>query len=263
MQVKVKGSHLISTLIIITLIWVFSRPLGSIGLHAYEISGKYLSTVYKNLLSTQEDATDLLATQRKLKSFKDENRLLKLENSKLKSKAFESENLERQLKYKSLISFDTIPALIIGRSPDTWHKQIIINKGSVNGVRESKAVLTEKGIVGQVTRTTSNNSVAQLIFDKNFRLGAKLLRSDLFGVLVGSYPDPARLDFITVGSDVKVGDKVVSSGISINKKDPIYPKNYPIGEVVEIERSPDALDLIVKVKLYEDLRSLKEVFVLN
>lgn len=263
MRIKLQGSYLVSALILIILVWVFSRPLSGLGLYVYNFTGSYLSTVYKKLLNTQQEAGDLLVAQEKLITIKAENKKLKLENSKLRSKVNKVDDLKKQLKTRRKLSFDTVPAQIIGRSPDTWHKQIIVNKGAQDGIKVGKAVITEKGIVGQITKVNFQNSIAQLIFDKNYKVGAKVSRSKIFGVLSGGYPGAADLEFIPVGSNIKVGDRILSSGVSLSKKDPTYPENYPIGRVVEILRNPDALDLIVKVKLNEELKDIREVFILK
>lgn len=263
MKIRFQGSYLFSALIIIIALWVFSRPLASIGLYVYNYTGAYMGGVYKKLVKTQEEASGLLIAQEKLQKVEEQNRILLLENTKLKSQANKNKDLKRQLKFKNKFSYNAVPAQIIGRSPDSWHKQIIINKGSVDGLKVGKAVLTEKSIVGKIARVNLENSIVQLIFDKNFQVGAKLKRTKLYGVLNGNYPGPATLDFITVGSDIKIGDKLVSSGINLDKKNPLYPENYPIGKVVEILRNPDALDLIVKVEINEDLRDLREVLVLK
>lgn len=263
MKIKLNSSLIVSVVLFIFLLWVFNRPISSFGLFVYDLSGKLMSQVRTSLVDTQEEASDILIAQKKLKLLKRDNIKLRLENKKISSQIKKVDDLKKQLKYKKKFSFKTVAAKIIGRSPEAWHKQIILDKGSSDGVQVGRAVLSEKAVLGQVVKTSSNSSIVQLVFDRSFKMGAKAPRSRLYGVLSGGYPGPAFLDFIPVGSDIKVGDKVVSSGINLDKKDMTYPENYPIGEVVDVLINPDALDLIVKVRLFEDLTQLREVFVLK
>jgi chaperonin GroES len=57
---------------------------------------------------------------------------------------------------------------------------------------------------------------------------------------------------------VKVGDKVISSGVGS-----IYPEGFEIGEIVEIKSDSVSRTLIAKIKLSADLTSLTKVMVLT
>lgn len=243
-------------------IWIFGRPLSTLGLLAYNISGAYLNSLFVNIKQTKKEASDLLLAQARVKQLEIENKKLILANTKLKSKAQKIKTLETQLEFKNYFSYDTIPATIIGRSPDNWHKQVIINKGSKHGVKIGKGVLTPKGIVGQVAKVGRYSSVVQLAFNPNFKMGVKIKELNQYGILIGDYPDSGHLEFITVDSQVAVGDQIVTSGICLDPTNCPYPENFPVGEVVEVGKNPDVVDLMVEIKLYEDLNDVREVFVL-
>lgn len=254
---------LVPSIAIIILIWVFSRPLSFLGLFLYDISGKYLNGAYKNIKQTQKEASDLLQAQERVKELEIINRNLRLENLKLFARTEKIETLNEKLNFKNSLNYETIPAQVTGRSPDHWHKQVILDKGSDDGIVLGKGVLTEKGIIGQVVKTWKTASLVQLIFNRDWKMGAKIERINKYGVLTGNYPGPGYLEYITVDTDVELGDEVKSSGICLSPKNCPYPENFPVGIVTEVKRDPNVVDLLVKVKFYEDLTDIKEVFVLK
>ena len=263
------GTRLLKSLIVpvfavICVVWVFARPLASLGLFFYHISGAYLSSIFQNIQQTQKEASDLLVAQEKLKEMEEEVKRLSLENIKFKARAGKLEILEEKLSFQNSASMmDLIPARVVGRSPDYWHKQIIIAKGKKDGIKVGRGVLTEKGIVGQICKVGHNNSVVQLIFDRDWRMGVKIPRLNQYGVLSGNYPGPAYLEFIPVDSEVKAGDEILTSGICLDVDNCPYPENFPVGTVVQVEKDPNVVDLSVRVKFHEDLTGLREVFVLK
>ena len=60
---------------------------------------------------------------------------------------------------------------------------------------------------------------------------ALIERSRAQGVLVGTGTERLRLDHVPGTADVKVGDRVVTSGI-----EGIYPKGFAIGQIESFER---------------------------
>lgn len=256
-------SYIIPALAVFAFIWVFSRPLSSLGLYVYNFTGAHLSSLFTNIEQTKEDASDLLVAQEKAQSLEEQNGKLLLENTKLKSQLVDMPKLRAQLDYQKEFKYSSIPAQVIGRSPDTWHKQIIINKGSNAGVKIGKGVITEKGIIGQVLKVTPFSSIVQLVYNSNFKMGVKVEPLNVYGVLVGSYPGLAKIEFIPVDTQIKLGDKVYSSGVCLDDNNCAYPANFPVGVVEKVTRDPDVVDLLVSVKFAEDLTSIREVFVLE
>ena len=55
---------------------------------------------------------------------------------------------------------------------------------------------------------------------------------------------------------ISIGDKVVTSGFS-----QIYPKNLPVGEVIEVIDERGSFQKIAKVKIEPELGALLNVFI--
>lgn len=263
MELKSFRSLILPSIICLALVWVFNRPLSAFGLFTYKISGAFINNIYQNIKSTQQEAADLLAAQKRAEELEKENRKLLIEKIKLEAQLDDLASLESALNFKKNFSYKTIPARIIGRSPSTWHKQVIIDKGSNQGIKVGRGVVTERGVIGQIQKVSPFSSVIQLVYNPDWRMGVKIARLDQYGVLSGNYPDHAFLQFITVDSDVQVGDEIVTSGVCIDTDNCPYPENFPVARVISVSKDPNVVDLVVKVEFGEDLTRLKEVFVLE
>ena len=110
---------------------------------------------------------------------------------------------------------------------------------------------------------SEDTAIVQLTQNRDWKMGIKIKRSGQLAVLVGDYPAPPHLELIPVDSDIEIGDWVVSSGICIESSNCPYPPDMLVGQVVEVKRDPNQVDLSVKVALIDDLRALREVYIIR
>ena len=89
-------------------------------------------------------------------------------------------------------------------------------------------------------------------------MAAKIERSDAIGIISGSLEGTCRLKYLDLDEDIKVGDKVVSSG-----KNSRFPAGIPVGVVAKISRERSGLTLFAIVKPMVNLSSLEEVLVIT
>ena len=153
--------------------------------------------------------------------------------------AQETRTLKQLLDLKSVTGFDTAAASVIGSGADPEFRTITIDKGTQDGLRADMAVISPAGVVGRILMTTARAAKVQLIIDRDAAAGVMIERSRVIGIVtgVGSAEDLGfkagliDLDYVPGSADVKVGDRVVTSGI-----DGIYPKGLPVGEIQSTER---------------------------
>jgi rod shape-determining protein MreC len=117
------------------------------------------------------------------------------------------------------------------------------------------AVISPTGVVGRVIMPTSRASKLQLLIDRNAAAGALIERSRAQGVVVGTGTDQLRMDYVSGTADLKVGDRVVTSGI-----DGIYPKGFVIGQIESIQRGAGEFSGIT-VRPAVDFSGLESVLV--
>lgn len=243
--------------------WVFSRPLGAFALYIYNNTAAYIHQTVRGLKTTKKEAEALLHAEAHAEKLEKENRALKISRDSFKAQAEAGKDLQRVLGIKEQFAYKTIVAGVTGRSPDSWHDQFIINKGSNHGVKIGRGVINEEGVLGQVSKVGPTSSIVQLISNPDWRMGVKIARLNQYCILNGNYPEKARLQFVTVDSEIEAGDEIVSSGVCTDNDICPYPENFPVGKVVMVGKDPNEIDLVVEVEYYADLNKTKYVFILE
>ena len=129
-------------------------------------------------------------------------------------------------------SNNKISAAVISRKTGGWWRQIILNKGSNDGVEIGSPVTGPGGLLGRVNNTSLFTSSVTLLTSPESKLGVWLERSQINGLLVGSGDDLPSLILYSKDADIKVGDFVSSSPASS-----LLPPNIPIGIVQSIDET--------------------------
>ena len=163
----------------------------------------------------------------------------------------ENKRLKTLLALKDLLEYKTIGAYPTGGVPSPWSHALIINVGEKEGVKEGSAVLNSEGVVGVVTEAQKERSTVMLITDPAFSIHVIDSRSRVIGVVKGTGASLCTLNYVVADRDVSPGDPLVTSGMG-----GVYPKGYPVGTVVKIEREPGELFMEAKVKPKADLSRL-------
>src|SRR5215813_915800 len=145
-----------------------------------------------------------------------------------------------------------IVARVIGR--DTSRSQTVtIDKGRTHGVRVDSAVITADGVVGRVILSSHFFSIVQLIADSQSAVGVILESNRRQGIVKGTGNRDLDLDYIDDDSDIKQGDRFLTSG-----QDRIYPKGMPVGVILSIGPRRGLLK-VVQIQPSVDLGRLEEV----
>ena len=125
---------------------------------------------------------------------------------------------------------DNISAAVISRKTGGWWRQVILNKGSKDGVEIGSAVMGPGGLLGRVSNTSLFTSSVTLITSPESKLGVWVDRIQINGLLVGLGDDYPSLIIYSKDAEIKVGDFVSSSPAST-----LLPPNIPIGIVQSID----------------------------
>lgn len=198
-------------------------------------------------------------------SFREENKtlrnkldLLTRRMEEAKSVSDENRRLKELLAFTKSIPYTTIPAQVIGRDPTNWSNALVIDKGSLHGIRPNKAVLSTKGLVGRGIEVGRRSSKILLITDMSSKVGVLIQRNRQGGILIGMSDGKCKMIYISLDSDVRPGDKVITAGFGS-----VFPKGILVGEVVKVGKEPGRLYKYAIVKPLEDLSRLEEVLCLR
>ena len=155
-------------------------------------------------------------------------------------------------------SGDWIQAAVISRTASGWWQQLILGKGSVEGVAKDDAVIGPGGLIGRVQSVTPTTSRVRLLTAPGSRIGVWLPRTQQHGLLVGLGTARPQLQFLDKDIQVRPGDLVSTSPAST-----LLPPNLPVAVVqslntravpaptafVQLIAPPDAIDWVqVKVR---------------
>jgi rod shape-determining protein MreC len=175
-----------------------------------------------------------------------------------RAQAQRSAHLQQLLDLRNSVALQTVAADVIGGDASPGLHTITINKGKDDGVRGDMAVISHQGVVGRVLDPVAPHaSRVQLLVSRNAGAGVIVERSRAGGVIVGGGENPPlELEYIASLADVKVGDVVVTAGT-----DGIYPKGFPVGRVVSIERGA-GMYRYIGVQPVVDFTSIEEVLVI-
>jgi rod shape-determining protein MreC len=163
----------------------------------------------------------------------------------------------------SLRDFDPIQATVIARNPDQWEEKIILNKGTADGVEKNMAVMTSRGLIGKIVIATPYTAEVELLYtnNENYRVSAIVINEknkEIHGLIEGYDVERNELLLkrIDSKSEVKVGEKVLSSGLG-----GIFPKGILIGEVTEVTTDDFGLTKMAYVKPTADFSMIDNVIV--
>jgi rod shape-determining protein MreC len=146
----------------------------------------------------------------------------------------ENARLRNLIDLRPGLSVRSHPAQILYEARDPYSRKVIVDRGSSHGVVLTSPVITEHGVLGQVTRVYPLSSEVTLLLDKDAAIpvlnARSQARSAAFGGLGGM-----ELRFVAGNADVQVGDKLLTSGV-----DGIYPPGLPVAEVALIDRKVES-----------------------
>jgi len=148
-----------------------------------------------------------------------------------------------------------IAAPIIGRSSDAWWRQVVLGRGSQEGIKAGFIVTGIGGLVGRVMTATPHTSQVLLVSDPSSRVGAMVSRSRFMGLIEGKGSKVVAMHFFEKDPDVRLGDPVVTSSVSR-----LFPSGIPIGRVqsVNLDKGPTPE---VKIQLTAPINHLEWVWV--
>ncbi len=169
----------------------------------------------------------------------------------------ENKRLNSLLSLKQKSPYRVIPARVIARSPDSWSSVVIIDKGSLNGIREGLVAITYLGLAGRVIETSSSTSKVMLINDSGLGISAIVQRSRQEGLISGTLGTYLIMRYLPKDADIKVNDVVITSGLTDN-----FPKGLIIGTVRDVGEEFSGLSRYAIVRPAVNLSNVEEVLII-
>lgn len=194
----------------------------------------------------------------------DENRDLRAQvaaleeaNLQLREALVASGRLERIAQMREEFEIPMLPAELVGVDVSPWFRSVLVDRGRTHGVRAGMPVISESGLAGLVTATSRTAAKTMLLLDRQSAVDGTIQRSRTRGIVRGRGGDRVEFEFVARGSDVVVGDIIISSGL-----DGVYPKGLRVGRVAEISDPGSRLLQTATLEPAVDFGRLEQVFVM-
>lgn len=227
--------------------------------------GWVLSWPLRALAGVHEGISDVWNGYVALQGVEEENRQLRKEleylqgqNSQLREAASATERLTALLEFKAQALPTMIAAQVIGRDTGNWYRAIILNKGESDGIQPDMGVITSAGVVGRIVKTTAATSVVLLVTDPNNAIAGLIQRTRDEGIVEGTTQGLAHLKYIPLLSNVRTGDRVVTSGLVGG-----FPRGLAIGTITKIDKEEGALFQSAELTPEVDANRVEEVLVIQ
>lgn len=145
----------------------------------------------------------------------------------------ENQELRRQLHYVSRQTYVTVGADVVGSDVSIGGSTLVINRGSLDGVRKGNPVIIGEGIlVGKIARVEPKTAVIQLLTDNQSKVAATVMNAEKsIGVVEGGYEISVQMNMIPQHENVAVGDIIVTSGLESG-----IPRGLVVGTVVAVKK---------------------------
>lgn len=155
---------------------------------------------------------------------------------------------------------NTISAKVILNSVNKSRNIIVINKGELNGINKDMGVISSRGIVGIIKDITNNYSSIVSLLNTDLKINAIVKKSSTIGSISWNGLDPriVQLNDIPLSSSIKVGDTIVTGGMSF-----YFPRGILIGKIEDYDNSSLEGYYSIDVSIFNDFSSLSNLYVLE
>ena len=151
---------------------------------------------------------------------------IQLENQFLRSELDTADRGKALAVFQEHSHAKTLAARIIGNSPGSNGRVVLIDRGTGSGVQPGMAVITPDGIVGKIVSSYPTASSLLLVTDPAFAAGVISQKNRVHGTLKGTGNNSVIVDYVQNEQTVEVGEWFFTAG-----DDRIFPKGLPAGIV--------------------------------
>jgi rod shape-determining protein MreC len=211
-----------------------------------EVRLQFLRSTYLDISASLEESLDIIDNYIDLET---ENDSLKVEierfrhdNLKYKNSYLELIKLKKNLNLQIRDSLNYIYAEVVSYNKSTNNKSVIINKGKSDSIHLNDAVIFKNSVIGKISFSSARYSIVQLAIDPLFEMSVRIQRLGVIGSIIWDGYSRFHLRYISKNKDVKIGDVVISSGLSET-----FPANLKVGIVESVNSNIPGLyqDIIV------------------
>lgn len=170
----------------------------------------------------------------------------------------ENDKLRALLGSAPVVQGQRLIAEVLAVYSHPFSHQIVLNKGSNDGISVHQPIIDEKGIVGQIVSVGPTSSRALLISDNTHAISVRAERTGVRTVAEGlGQSDMLRVIHLPLSTDIREGDRLLTSGL-----DGRFPEGYPVAEVIQVVKEASQPFMTVHARPYASLDRIRHVLIL-
>jgi rod shape-determining protein MreC len=267
----VVGLLVLCSLVLITLSFRSSAldPVQSFGastLRPFEIGAGRIARPFRDAVGWTRGVFHAKSENRRLTR---EVEVLRRQVNEQQAALNENALLRSELAFRDSPSFpkdyDAVVARVLTNPATSYDQTVTIAAGSRDGIAFQDVVVTQDGLVGQVTKVFAGVSKVMLLTDPDSAVRAvDATNRAAIGILQhGSAANSLVLTRVTKEKKVEAGDTIMTAGSpGAGQLPSLYPRNVLIGTVTSVGQNDTDLFKQIQVQPFVDLTSLQSVFVL-
>ena len=257
----------IVTLLLITFSLTVGSTIISQGVNdVTNILGRMLAYPANSVNDFMESISNLTNTYQENQTLKQKVETIYELEVQLNDLKKDNEKMKEALKLQDTLNdYTLINATVIARNPDTWRDIVTINKGANDGLIPQMSVMSDNGLVGKVLDVNPTSARVALLSNNDntlVRVAAMIQgeKESIYGTLTGYDHEKNILIMsqIQATQEIKVGDKVVTSGLG-----GVSPSSLYIGTVEEVAMDRFGLYKEVRIKPAADTNDVRYVTVVK
>jgi rod shape-determining protein MreC len=174
--------------------------------------------------------------------------------------ATENQELRGLLELKPALTVRSQTAQVMYEAADPFSRKFYIDRGATHGLVAGSPVVTEAGVIGQVTRVYPLSSEVTLLTDRDAAIPLLNTRTRQRAAAFGGTAKGTAMElrFVASNADIQVGDLLHTSGV-----DGIYPAGLPVARITEVERLAEGGFARVTLQPVAAVDSVRHVLVLE
>ncbi|MBQ8180360.1 MAG: rod shape-determining protein MreC [Ruminococcus sp.] len=208
----------------------------------------------------------------KADEYYEENKRLKIQIGELNKQLTEYDALKAEVEeLRKFVSIKeehedyvlSVPCSVIGYTTNDPFKSFTIDKGKADGILPNCPVATAEGLVGITVEVSEHVTTVRTILSPDLSVAAvcsaSLADSGIIeGDILAAEEGCTKLSHVTTDNKIKSGSLMITAGNS-----GLFPKDYPIGIVREMEYDVSGLSMCSVIEPCADITRLTSVIVIT
>ena len=223
-----------------------------------------VAAVGRGFASVRDLFVDIRSLQARLTELLEEREQLVSEAARIASLEREVAELQATLDLRATTSFTTVAAQVVARDFAIDRRYIILDVGSVDGVKIGDVVIgAGASLAGRVVQVSEQSCQVRLLTDPEFSVTSEVAATGAIGQVRGRAANPLAFDDVDAQRQVLVGAEVTTSGIELSPTlRSAFPRGLSVGRVVAVNTVTSAVLQSADVEPTLDLDSVRTLLVI-